>query len=65
MATAPTGTGPGTETYTPRLKVNYRDEIRPQIAAERGLNVMAVPTLKKIIVNMGVGEATREPKLLD
>lgn len=53
------------ESYIPRLKVRYRDEIRPQLVTERGLNVMAVPTLHKIVVNMGVGEATRESKLLD
>lgn len=53
------------ETYTPRLKVRFRDEIRPKLASDRGLNIMAVPRLEKIIVNMGVGEVTREPKLLD
>ncbi|MGH2707336.1 MAG: 50S ribosomal protein L5 [Actinomycetota bacterium] len=53
------------ETYAPRLKTAYRDEIRPRLAKELGLNPMAVPRLVKIVVNMGLGEALREAKVLD
>ncbi|MGH7426319.1 MAG: 50S ribosomal protein L5, partial [Candidatus Methylomirabilales bacterium] len=53
------------DTSTPRLKSRYREEIRPGLASGLGLNTMAVPRLEKIVVNMGVGEATRESKLLD
>ena len=51
--------------YRPRLKVRYLDEIRPRLEAETGLNVMAVPRVVKIVVNMGVGEAVKEAKTLD
>jgi large subunit ribosomal protein L5 len=55
-----------TETYQPRLKLRYRDEIRPQLKDELGLdNIMQVPTLTKIVVNMGVGDAITDPKALD
>jgi large subunit ribosomal protein L5 len=53
------------ETYIPRLKDRYVREIRPRLAQELGLNVMAVPRLEKIAVNIGVGEASREPKELE
>lgn len=56
-----------TEQYpAPRLKVLYREEIVPKLKQELGLeNVMEVPTLEKIVVNMGVGEAVAETKRLD
>jgi large subunit ribosomal protein L5 len=55
-----------TETYQPRLKVRYRDEIRPQLQRELELdNIMQVPTLTKIVVNMGVGDAITDPKLIE
>jgi large subunit ribosomal protein L5 len=55
-----------TETYRPRLKLRYRDEIRPQLQRELELdNIMQVPTLTKIVVNMGVGDAITDPKALD
>jgi large subunit ribosomal protein L5 len=55
-----------TETYQPRLKLRYRDEIRPQLRRDLGLdNVMQVPTLTKIVVNMGVGDAITDPKLIE
>jgi large subunit ribosomal protein L5 len=48
------------------LKVRYRDEIRPQLQRELQLdNIMQVPTLTKIVVNMGVGDAITDPKALD
>ncbi len=50
----------------PRLKVRYREEIRPTLQRELGLsNIMQVPGLEKIVVNMGVGDAIRDAKMLD
>ena len=50
----------------PRLKLRYRDEILPVLQRELGIdNVMRVPRLEKIVVNMGVGDAIRDGKLLD
>ena len=45
----------------PRLKKKYREEIREALNAEFGYdNVMQIPGLVKIVVNMGVGEAARD-----
>lgn len=53
-------------TYTPRLKERYRSEILPALQAELGLkNVMQVPKPVKVVVNMGVGDASKDAKLLD
>jgi large subunit ribosomal protein L5 len=50
----------------PRTKESYYNEIRPRLMKERNYpNVMAVPRLLKVIVNMGVGEATQNIKVLD
>ena len=50
-------------TYTPRLKALYRDKIRDALKAEFAYrNVMQIPRLDKIVLNMGVGEATRDTK---
>ena len=50
----------------PRLKVRYAEEIAPALREEFGYsNVMQVPALVKIVVNMGVGEAARDAKLID
>jgi large subunit ribosomal protein L5 len=50
----------------PRLKQKYRDEISLQLAKDLGFtNVHQVPNLTKIIVNMGVGEAARDGKIMD
>jgi large subunit ribosomal protein L5 len=50
----------------PRLKEKYRSEIAPALKDEFGLaNVMQIPGLTKIVVNMGVGEAARDGKLID
>jgi large subunit ribosomal protein L5 len=55
-----------TRTYTPRLKERYRSELVAQIQGELNLsNVMQVPRPEKIVVNMGVGDAARDAKLLD
>jgi large subunit ribosomal protein L5 len=50
----------------PRLKEKYRSEIASALKDEFGYaNVMQVPGLTKIVVNMGVGEAARDAKLID
>ena len=50
----------------PRLKQRYRDEIVGRLREDFGYgNVMQVPGLTKIVVNMGVGEAARDSKLID
>ena len=49
-----------------RLKEKYNKEIAPQIAKEFDIkNPMAIPRLEKIIVNMGIGEAISNSKILD
>ena len=54
------------KTYRPRLKERYRAEIVPALQAELGLgNVMQVPKPVKVVVNMGVGDASKDAKLLD
>ena len=50
----------------PRLKQRYRDEITRALREEFSIaNVMQIPNLTKIVVNMGVGEAARDSKLID
>jgi large subunit ribosomal protein L5 len=50
----------------PRLKERYRAEIKPALQDEfKYPNVMQIPGLTKIVVNMGVGEAARDGKLID
>ncbi|HQR27311.1 MAG TPA: 50S ribosomal protein L5 [Nocardioides sp.] len=50
----------------PRLKTRYREEIVPALRSEFDIaNVMQVPGLVKIVVNMGVGEAARDSKLIE
>jgi large subunit ribosomal protein L5 len=54
------------EKVTPRLKTRYREEILPALKSEFEIpNVMQVPGLVKIVVNMGVGEAARDSKLIE
>lgn len=54
------------EVPQPRLKLRYREEILPAIQQEFEIaNVMQVPGLTKIVVNMGVGEAARDSKLIE
>ena len=54
------------ETYVPRLKQRFNDELREQLKDELGLStVMQVPRILKITLNMGVGEAKTEAKALD
>lgn len=54
-----------TERPAPRLKQLYRDEVQKNLADELGLNLMAVPRLEKISINMGVGDVIREKNALD
>ena len=50
----------------PRLKQRYADEIRGQLKETLGLrNIMQVPRLEKIVINMGVGAATDQARLLE
>jgi large subunit ribosomal protein L5 len=50
----------------PRLKQRYRDEIRDALHQEfQFANVMQIPGLVKVVVNMGVGDAARDSKLID
>src|SRR5580765_6797197 len=50
----------------PRIKQKFRDEATPALQQELGLtNVMQVPRLDKIVVNMGVGEALKDGRMLD
>jgi len=55
-----------TEMLTPRLKERYRNEIVPALKQELGLaNVMQVPRVTKVILNMGIGEALKDAKLIE
>lgn len=50
----------------PRLKSKYNDDVRAKLREQLELaNVMQVPTLEKIVINMGVGKATQQPSLLE
>ena len=50
----------------PRLKVRYREEIRDELNKEFGYaNVMQIPGVVKVVVNMGVGDAARDAKLIN
>jgi large subunit ribosomal protein L5 len=68
---APTATTKGTEPREaaparPRLKTRYDDVLRAQLKDTLGLaNIMMVPRMEKIVVNMGVGRATQQQSLLD
>jgi large subunit ribosomal protein L5 len=55
-----------TENPTPRLKQRYVEHVKGQLQQKLELtNVMQVPTLQKIVINMGVGRATQQPSLLE
>lgn len=50
-------------TFTPRLKRHYDEVVRPQLIEEFGYkNPLAVPTITKVVVNMGIGEAVADSK---
>jgi large subunit ribosomal protein L5 len=66
MTTATTETAASTPRPRPRLKQRYREVIRDALQQEfQFANVMQIPGLVKIVVNMGVGEAARDSKLID
>ncbi len=55
-----------TSTYTPRLKESYNSELHKALQNELGLaNPMQVPRPEKVVVNMGVGEASKDAKAMD
>jgi len=55
-----------TNGYAPRLKTAYQQDVRPRLKDELGLtSTMQVPRLQKITLNMGVGEAKTDAKMLD
>lgn len=61
-----TDTAPAAGKIQPRLKQRYRSEIAPALGKELGYaNVHQIPSLTKIVVNMGVGEAARDGKVMD
>jgi len=52
--------------YVPRLKNVYKEKVAPALQNKfKYKNVMQIPQIEKIVVNMGVGEATQEPKVLE
>ncbi len=52
--------------YQPRLKKEYIETIRKELKDELGLdNIMSVPKLSKIVINVGLGEAKNDSKILD
>jgi large subunit ribosomal protein L5 len=54
------------ERTSPRLKQRYRDEIKPALRDQFSYgNVMQVPGLVKVVVNMGVGDAAKDSKLIE
>ena len=54
------------DNYTPRLKAQYREEIREKLQAEFNFdNVMQIPGVTKVVVNMGVGDAARDSKMIN
>ena len=51
---------------TPRLKSRYNDIIRPQLRADLGIdNIMEIPAIEKIVINMGVGRAAQQSSVLE
>ena len=55
-----------TQTYIPRLQGRYRDEIIPEMMKAFGYkNKLEVPQLKKIVINVGLGEASQDIKFLE
>ncbi len=66
MTATTTEQQPAPQRVPPRLKERYRTEIAPALREEFGYaNVMQIPALVKVSVNMGVGEAARDAKLIE
>lgn len=53
------------EKYKSRLREQYESEIKPALQKELGVGPMAVPKIEKIVVNMGIGEAITNKKILE
>ena len=53
------------EKYKSRLREQYEKEIKPILQKELGVGSMAVPKIEKIVLNMGVGEAIANKKILE
>ena len=54
------------ERHVPRLKVRYREEVLPRLRQELGYaNAMEVPRLQKVVINMGVGDALKDARMLE
>jgi large subunit ribosomal protein L5 len=52
--------------YKPRLQKHYEERVRPNLMKEFGFdNPFRVPRLEKVVLNVGLGEAPKQPKLLD
>jgi len=52
--------------YTPRMKQRFHDELIPQLKDQLGLsNVMQVPRFEKVVLNMGIGDAVKDGRMLD
>ena len=55
-----------TQTVSPRLRERYKDSIAPKLQEEFGYkNVNQIPKVEKVVINIGLGEATTNPKLLE
>jgi large subunit ribosomal protein L5 len=52
--------------YTPRMKQRFREELVPALKEQLGLeNIMQVPRFEKVVINMGVGDAVKDGRMLD
>ena len=66
VSTLPTDEAPRASIGKPRLQKYYESTIRPRLAKEFGLgNPNQVPRLEKIVINVGLGEASKTPRLVD
>jgi large subunit ribosomal protein L5 len=62
---APAG-APALTATKPRLKVVFEEKVRPELMSQFGIdNLMAAPRIEKVVLNIGLGEASRNIKLLD
>jgi len=66
MAKSKQKTAAASDSYVPRVKTRYLEEVVPSLEKEFGIrNVMAVPRIEKVVLNIGLGEASQNVKLLD
>ena len=66
MTTTPEAEATAPETTRPRLQQRYHDAIKPALQEQFGYaNPMLIPGVVKVVVNMGVGEAARDSKLME